>query len=105
MIPYGLLPTPFPHAQNLFLRIINALAARDKFFWELPDATGRQSLTTLQKCTSAIRKLATMHTSDMFDEYLQVGETTKRECLKKFHVGSRKAFGEEYLQQRNTEDC
>ncbi|KAL1559881.1 protein ALP1-like [Salvia divinorum] len=95
----------FRMRKDLFLRIVNALAARDEFFQERPDATGRQGFTTLQKCTCAIRQLATGQTSDMFDEYLHVGESTGRECLKRFCVGLRKAFGEEYLRQPNTEDC
>ncbi|KAG6419282.1 hypothetical protein SASPL_121498 [Salvia splendens] len=56
--------------RHLFLRIVNAVVAHDMYFSQTTDAVGRQSISTLQKCTSTIRQLAYGTTSDMFDEYL-----------------------------------
>ncbi|KAL1567286.1 hypothetical protein AAHA92_02779 [Salvia divinorum] len=92
-------------SKTLFLHIVNTLAAREEFFQERPDAIDRQGLTTLQKCTSAIRQLATGQTSDIFDEYLNVAETTGHECLKKFCRGVCEAFSAEYLRKPTTNDC
>ncbi|XP_047979097.1 uncharacterized protein LOC125221015 [Salvia hispanica] len=89
----------------LFLHIANTLAAREEYFKEGFDATGRPSHTTLQKCTAAIRQLATGQTTDLFDEYLRVGETTGRLCLMNFCKGVRAAFTDEFLKKPNTVDC
>ena len=68
--------------QELFLSIVQTLEARDEYFQYREDGIGRPGLTPLQKCTVALRQLAYGTTADMFDEYLHVGETTGRDCLK-----------------------
>ncbi|XP_047953967.1 uncharacterized protein LOC125200352 [Salvia hispanica] len=95
----------FRMSRPLFLHIANTLAAREEYFQEGFDATGRPSHTTLQKCTAAIRQLATGQTADLFDEYLHVGETTGRLCLMEFCKGVRAAFTDEFLKKPNTADC
>ncbi|XP_047978547.1 uncharacterized protein LOC125220419 [Salvia hispanica] len=69
------------------------------------DNIGRLGLTPLQKCTVAIRQLAYGTTEDMFDEYLHVGETTVRDCLKNFFRGVVEAFGDTYLRRPTADDC
>ena len=69
-------------SRDLFLRIVHTLEGRDEYFLYQEDEIGRPGLTPLQKCTVAIRQLAYGTTADMFDEYLHVGDTTGRECLK-----------------------
>ena len=44
----------FRMSKRLFMRIVNTLSTRVEYFQEGADATGRQSLTALQKCTCAI---------------------------------------------------
>ena len=95
----------FRMSKRLFMRIVNTLSTRVEYFQEGADATGRQSLTALQKCTCAIRQLATGQTADLFDEYLHVGESTGILCLKSFCDGVRSAFGEEFLRAPTTDDC
>ncbi|XP_071699091.1 uncharacterized protein [Rutidosis leptorrhynchoides] len=51
---------------------------------ERNDALGRQSFTTLQKCTSAIRQLAYGLSPDALDEYLHMSEQTSVICLDNF---------------------
>ncbi|XP_047961796.1 uncharacterized protein LOC125206596 [Salvia hispanica] len=95
----------FRMSHALFLHIANTLAAREKYFREGFDAIGRPSHTTLQKCTAAIRHIATGQTADSFDEYLHVGEFNRRLCLLKFCKGVRAAFTDEFLKKPTTADC
>ncbi|XP_047952936.1 uncharacterized protein LOC125198669 [Salvia hispanica] len=90
---------------SLFLRIVNALSARYPEFRLQRDAAGKPGLSPLQKCTVAIRQLAYGGSADMFDEYLQCGETTGNECLKNFCQGVREIFGEHYLRSPDAADC
>ncbi|XP_042027243.1 uncharacterized protein LOC121774429 [Salvia splendens] len=66
----------FRMPKNLFVHIATCLAQRFRCFNLRYDATGRPGLSTFQKCTMAIRQLAYARPADMFDEYLQMGETT-----------------------------
>ncbi|XP_047948763.1 uncharacterized protein LOC125194547 [Salvia hispanica] len=95
----------FRMLKRLFMRIVNTLSARGEYFQSRRDAVGRQSLSVLQKCTCAIRQLATAQTVDLFDEYLHVGESTGILCLKNFCDDIRSAFGDEFLRAPTTEDC
>ena len=92
-------------SKRLFMRIVNTLSARVEYFQSRTDATGRQSLSALQKCICALRQLVTGQTANMFDEYLHVGESTGILCLKYFRASVRFAFGEEFLQAPTTRDC
>ncbi|XP_057250101.1 uncharacterized protein LOC130591183 [Beta vulgaris subsp. vulgaris] len=76
---------------------MNAVAAKDKFFQQLPDATGKLGASTHQKCTAALRCLAYGSASDAVDEYIKIAESTAKECLVHFVQGIRKVFTTEYL--------
>ncbi|XP_047949010.1 uncharacterized protein LOC125194837 [Salvia hispanica] len=54
---------------------------------------------------AAVAQLAYGTTTDMFDEYLHVGETTGRECLKNFCKIVVEAFGDAYLRRLTADDC
>ena len=56
--------------KGLFMRIVDGLEQFFPFFQQRKDATGRWSLTALQKCTAAIRLLAYENSADTVDEYL-----------------------------------
>lgn len=94
----------FRMRRPLFMRICQALAARHPYFQQLPDATGRLGLHPIQKCTVALRQLAYGGSSDQFDEYLRIADSTGRECLKKFCEGIVAAFGDEYLRRPTQSD-
>ncbi|XP_047965025.1 protein ALP1-like [Salvia hispanica] len=81
------------------------MEARDEYFQQREDAAHRRGLSLLTKCTVALRQLAYGTTTDMFDEYLHVGDTTGRECLVKFCEGVIDAFSATYLRKPNAEDC
>ncbi|XP_047948785.1 uncharacterized protein LOC125194570 [Salvia hispanica] len=78
----------FRMRRSLFLRIVNALSARYPEFRLQRDAAGKPGLSPLQKCTVAIRQLAYGGSADMFDEYLQCGETTGSRVPEEFTVGA-----------------
>ncbi|XP_047942812.1 uncharacterized protein LOC125189593 [Salvia hispanica] len=78
---------------------------RDEYFTYREDGISRPELTSVQKCTVACWQLAYGTTADMFDEYLHVGETTGRECLKTFCKGIVEAFGDTYLRRPTADDC
>ncbi|XP_057774846.1 uncharacterized protein LOC130993827 [Salvia miltiorrhiza] len=89
----------FRMQKELFLHIVEAVQGEDTYFQMSHDARGQDSLTPLQKCTAAIRQLATGVSADTFDEYLKVAETTGRLCLKKFCTVVIWAFGAHYLRR------
>ncbi|XP_047961558.1 uncharacterized protein LOC125206332 [Salvia hispanica] len=63
----------FRMSRDLFLCIVHTVEGRDEYFQYREDDIDRPRVTSLQKCTVAIRQLAYGTTSDMFDEYLHVG--------------------------------
>ncbi|XP_042456377.1 uncharacterized protein LOC122040950 [Zingiber officinale] len=69
-----------------------------------PLAARRKSLSSLQKCTAAIRQLAYGGSADQFDEYLRMGETTALECLSNFCQCVIQIYGGEYLRKPNATD-
>ncbi|XP_048502710.1 uncharacterized protein LOC125498529 [Beta vulgaris subsp. vulgaris] len=56
-------------------------------------------LSSLQKCTAAIRMLAYGMSADAVDEYLRLGRTNARTTLLKFTEGVIACFGEKYLRR------
>uniref|UniRef100_A0A0D3BT01 DDE Tnp4 domain-containing protein n=1 Tax=Brassica oleracea var. oleracea TaxID=109376 RepID=A0A0D3BT01_BRAOL len=75
-----------------------------RFFQQRRDATGRDGLSPLQKCTAAIRLLAYGSAADSVDEYLRLGESTALSCLENFTEGIIRLFGDEYLRRPTPED-
>ncbi|XP_071729270.1 uncharacterized protein [Rutidosis leptorrhynchoides] len=102
----------FRMSRQLFLRIVegisdfNSTVIPDYFiyFRERPHATGRQSLTILQKCTAVIRQMAYGTTPDLFEEYIKVGEKTAALCLENFCQCIFHLFARQYLRKPTTED-
>uniref|UniRef100_A0A0D3CAE9 GRF-type domain-containing protein n=1 Tax=Brassica oleracea var. oleracea TaxID=109376 RepID=A0A0D3CAE9_BRAOL len=90
--------------KSLFQRIVHRLSTEIQYFQQSEDATGRSSLTPLQKCTAAIRQLAYGCAADTVDEYVRIGETTARKCLHNFAAGIITLFGDEYLRRSTPED-
>jgi hypothetical protein len=62
--------------KSLFLRVVADVEANFEWFQEGLDARGEKNFTTLQKCTSAIRQLATGEPPDRFDDYLNMARQT-----------------------------
>ena len=94
----------FRMKRPLFLHIVDGVAGHDSFFQNKHDATGRRSLSPLQKSTAAIRMLAYGVAADSVDDYIRIGESTTLECVKQFVRAVIEVFGEEYLRRPNAED-
>ncbi|XP_071699517.1 uncharacterized protein [Rutidosis leptorrhynchoides] len=102
----------FRTSRQLFLRIIEGISNYNSsniqdyfmYFRERPDAAGCQSLTILQKCTTARRQMAYGTTPDLFDEYIKVREKTVALCLDNFCRCVFHLFSREYLQKPTAED-
>ena len=60
----------------LFLRLVDGVSHFDLWFLQVPDATSRLGLSTLQKCDAAIRMLAYGVPADACDENVRLGERT-----------------------------
>ncbi|XP_012700993.1 uncharacterized protein LOC105913482 [Setaria italica] len=88
----------------LFLRIVHTLSERFPYFTQRPDATGREGLSSLQKCTSAIRMLAYGTPADALDEVLKIAASTSLDILGKFAIGIIECFGNEYLRPPTTDE-
>ena len=71
----------------LFCKIVNKIVENDVFFQQRRNASGKLGLSGLQKCTAAMRTLAYGVAPDAVDEYLRMGQTTARKCLKNFCEG------------------
>jgi hypothetical protein len=68
-------------SRSLFLRIMEGLQHQDSYFTQRVDATGLAGLEPLQKVCAAMWILAYGLPTDVVDEYIQIGESTARECL------------------------
>ena len=90
--------------KSLFLGVVHRLSQEFEYFQPREDATGRSSLSPLQKCTAAIRQLAYGGGADTVDEYVRLGETTARKCLHHFTAGIIHLFGDQYLRRPTPED-
>ena len=104
LYPLNIFRRRFHMSRPLFLRIVEALGQWSDYFTQRVDAVNRQGLSPLQKCTAAIRQLATGSSANELDEYLKIGETTAMEAMKNFVKGVRDVFGERYLRRPTMED-
>ncbi|XP_023769236.1 uncharacterized protein LOC111917829 [Lactuca sativa] len=94
----------FRMQKPLFLHIMEVVTANDRYFQQIRDATGRQGLSPLQKCTRAMRVLAYGTSTDAHDEYSRMSETITRDALVKFVEGVISCFHEEYLGHPDQDD-
>ncbi|XP_057787249.1 uncharacterized protein LOC131004558 [Salvia miltiorrhiza] len=94
----------FHMQKSLFIRIVEAVTANDEFFQQRRDATGIVGLSSLQKCTGAMRVLAYGTSSDVVDEYLRMSSSSTRDALVHFVEGVISCFGGTYLRRPNEQD-
>jgi hypothetical protein len=88
----------------LFLRILRSVQREDDFFTIRCDATGLAGLGPLQKVCAALRILAYGLPTDAVNEYIQIGQTTARDCMICFCRAIISCFSERYLRIPNHED-
>ncbi|KAL0824513.1 hypothetical protein Bca101_048190 [Brassica carinata] len=90
--------------KSLFLRIVERLGNEVPYFQQRRNGHGRNGLSTLQKCTSAMRMLAYGRAGDANDEYLRLGASTAILCLENFADAIIQVFGDEYQRKPTPED-
>jgi hypothetical protein len=87
-----------------FLSIVYRVCAYDEWFVQRPDVVGRMGLSSLQKCTAALRMLAYGVAVDATDEYVWLGASTADEALCRFCIAIRVYFESTFLQQPSRKD-
>uniref|UniRef100_A0A0D3CY29 DDE Tnp4 domain-containing protein n=1 Tax=Brassica oleracea var. oleracea TaxID=109376 RepID=A0A0D3CY29_BRAOL len=90
--------------KSLFMHIVDRLSNEVQFFRQKKDGLGSLGLSTLQKCTAAIRVLAYGPALDAVDEYLRLGATTTRLCVEIFLEAIIYLFGDQYLRRPTPDD-
>ena len=83
---------------------MEAVEQKDDYFVQKSDALGRKGLSCLQKCVAALRMLVYGCAADMTDEYIDIGETTAIECVKRFAYAVVRSFKNEYCRSPTAED-
>nr|GEX30301.1 Gag-Pol polyprotein [Tanacetum cinerariifolium] len=92
-------------ARPLFNRIVTAVTSYDLFFHNNTDCIGREGISPLIKCTSAIRQLAYGVNGNFLDEYMQISERSSRMALDYFCEAVMKIYGLEFLRKPTTRSC
>jgi hypothetical protein len=90
--------------KSLFLSIMDRVVVHDAYVVQRKDAAGVFSLSSIQKCTAALRMLAHGIAADAIDEYCRLGESTAMETMKQFVVTIRACFQSTYLRQPTHND-
>lgn len=90
--------------KSLFIKIMQDLRSHDHEFRTRFDALGRPGLSTLQKCTAAMRMLAYSQCADSLDECIRAGESTILYYMKRFCKNVIEIYEEEFLRQPTRED-
>jgi hypothetical protein len=76
---------------------MNVASNHDSYFVQHRDACGRMGLSTIQKCTIALKMLSYDVTIDATNDYYCLAETTTTKCLKHFARAICAIFEHEYL--------
>ncbi|GJU42998.1 hypothetical protein Tco_1200264 [Tanacetum coccineum] len=85
----------FRMARPLFNRIVTAVTNHDPYFHNSIDCTGREGISPLIKCTSAIRQLTYGVNASFLDEYMQISERS-RMALDHFCKAVMEIYGPEF---------
>ncbi|CAH9090484.1 unnamed protein product [Cuscuta epithymum] len=89
---------------ELFQRILGAIENHDDYFTQKVDAVGKPGLSPLQKILASMRMLAYGCAADILDEYVQIGESTTIESLKRFCDAIIDIFEKQYLRKPDKDD-
>ncbi|GJW93079.1 ALP1-like protein [Tanacetum coccineum] len=95
----------FRMARPLFNQIVNAVSNHCAHFQSNPDCAGREGISPLIKCTSAIRQLAYGVNASFLDEYMQISERSSRKALDHFCQAVMEIYGPEYLRKPTWFGC
>ena len=91
-------------SRRVFDRLLHGAIARDRYFVQKPDATGKMGLSPYQKVTAALRMYCYGTAADSVDEYVRIGESTVQESANWLANTIIQEFGGEYLRQPTEAD-
>ncbi|GJS64809.1 ALP1-like protein [Tanacetum coccineum] len=91
-------------SRTLFNRIVQEVTNHSSFFRDNIDCTGREGISPLMKCTSALRQLAYGIIPDFLDGYLQISPKSSRLSLDHFCTSVMEIFRPEYLRKPTMTD-
>ncbi|GKC20315.1 serine/threonine-protein kinase STY17-like protein [Tanacetum coccineum] len=94
----------FRMARPLFNQIVNAVTTHSTYFQCNPDCAGREGISSLIKCTSAIRQLAYDVNASFLDEYTQISERSSCMSLDHFCQAVMEIYGPEFLRKPTVTD-
>ena len=60
--------------RELFLRIVDEVIAKNRFFQQRRDVAGQLGFSALHKCTVVVKMLAYEDPADELDDHLKMGE-------------------------------
>ncbi|GKA64420.1 ALP1-like protein isoform X1 [Tanacetum coccineum] len=86
-------------SRELFTNIVEEATNHCAYVRNNINYTGREDISALLKCTSAIRQLEYDIVPNAIDEYWNIGATTSRESLDYFCKSVMEIFGAEYLRK------
>jgi hypothetical protein len=86
------------------LHIVEKVCTFDPWFIQRRHGVGRLGLSSLQKCTTALRMLAYGVATDATDKYCRTGESIAVEAMKRFIVAIKECFVETFLRLPSQED-
>ncbi|GKE10047.1 ALP1-like protein isoform X1 [Tanacetum coccineum] len=93
----------FRMARPLFNQIVNAVTNHSAYFQSNLDCAGREGISPLIKCTSAIQ-LAYDVNASFLDEYMQISERLSRLALDHFCQAVMEIYGREFLRKPTVTD-
>jgi len=76
----------------------------DNYFTQRVDATNKEGISPLAKCTTTMRMLAYGVAADAVDEYIKIGSSTTLECLRRFLKGIIRLYEQVYLRALTQDD-
>ncbi|GKB32800.1 ALP1-like protein [Tanacetum coccineum] len=86
-------------ARLLFNQIVNAVSNHSAYFQSNLDCSGREGISTLIKCTSAIRQLTYGVNASFLDEYMKISKRSSRKALDHFCQAVMEIYGPDYLRK------
>lgn len=94
----------FRMSRKVFTKIVTDIETANLYFVQKPDAAGKMGLTSLQKCTAAVRQLAYGMPADAIDEYVRMAESTSLKSLEEFCKTIIRIYGPKYLRYPTAAD-
>jgi hypothetical protein len=104
VFPANVFRRRFRMRKSLFLKIMKDIRAHDPEMRTRYDALGQPGLSTMQKCTAAIRMLAYSQCADSLDDTIRAGESTIMGYMKRFCKDIVGLYEDEFLRTPTRED-